>query len=300
MMPVIRPWDARPAAEWPRRPSGGLHGGTLPHGGRERWYLLHVPAGAEPGRPIPLVLNIHGGGGNPAQQRNDSGMDAVAEREGFLVLYPAGTGPLPFRFLTFNAGLCCGYARDHGVDDTGFICRLLDEISRLFPVDPARVYAAGFSNGAFLCHLLAAERADRLSGIATVSGVIGFDPAGKQPSRPVPVIHFHGLLDGHVPYRGGVGERAAEKTARMSADETVRRWAAWNGCPPEPSEETRVGAAVRRRYGPGSGGSEVVLWTLENGGHTWPGGRSTLPEAMAGPVSRDIDASELAWKFFRS
>src|SRR5262245_34915919 len=124
----------------------GDHARTLAHGGRERSYLLHVPAGAG-AAPRPLLLGFHGGGGNaPGFQRN-AGLDRLADRDGWLVAYPYGTNRLfDARLLTWNAGGCCGYAQDAGVDDVGFALAVIDDVARAAPVDRTRVYATGHSN----------------------------------------------------------------------------------------------------------------------------------------------------------
>src|SRR5262249_13324839 len=120
------------------------------HDGRKRRYLVHAPPAAAAGRPLPVVLGFHGGGGRAESFRTMSRLSEVADRHGFLVVYPDGTGRWA-NVLTFNAGRCCGYAAEQQVDDVGFVRRLLDELPRLYPVDPRRVYATGMSNGAMLC-----------------------------------------------------------------------------------------------------------------------------------------------------
>ena len=267
--------------------------------GRSRWYSVHIPAGYDKAKPAPLVLNFHGGGGNPTQQRHDSCLDETADRNGFIVVYPAGTGMFPRRLLTYNGGICCGYAKNNNVDDVGFTKAVLADVARFVPYDAKRVYASGFSNGGFLCYRLACEMPGPFAAIAVVSAVqgIGFDAHRDGP--PVPLMHIHGLLDHNVNYHGGVGENAMEKTERPSVAETLQYWLARNRCRKEAFEETRKGAAVCRRFKPDAGGAPVVLWTMENGGHTWPGGRSTLPESMVGPINQDVSASELIWDFFK-
>lgn len=270
------------------------------YGGRERFYELHVPEGYIKDRPSALVLNFHGGGGNPSQERNDSQMDRVSEIGNFIVVYPAGTGKFQERFLTFNAGICCGYAKENEVDDVGFTMAVLDDVAKFFHIDQRRVYATGFSNGAFLCYRLAFELSNRIAAIAPVSGVIGIDRFKYTPSRPVPLVHFHGLKDMNVVYQGGVGPKAQEKIHRLSVAESIDYWVEYNGCVEDKAKEMRKGMAVRKVYSSGKEGAEVVLWTLEDGGHAWPGGKSSLPEQMVGRLNKDINASELIWEFFQA
>ncbi len=267
-----------------------------------RYYLVHVPRGYDKGTATAVVLNFHGGGGNPVQQRNDSGMDPVSDANGFIVVYPAGTGQLSEdRFLFWNAGVGDNYATKLGVDDIGFVKAMLDDLERLFHVEPKKIYATGFSNGAFFSYRLACELSSQIAAVAPVSGTLGADLKRfvKAPSRPVSIIHFHGKQDTFCPYAGGPGKGGLESVALPGAEKTIQFWVAFDGCQPKPVEELRKGRAVCRRYGGGKDKSEVVLWTLEDGGHTWPGGESTLPVGIAGPINHDISATELMWKFFQ-
>jgi len=92
------------------------------------------------------VLSFHGGGGSARGTQDYTGTDAIADREGFHRRVSRGTGVLPRRLHTWNAGTCCGYARDHHVDDVGFVRALLDDLARRTPIDQRRVYATGLSN----------------------------------------------------------------------------------------------------------------------------------------------------------
>lgn len=269
---------------------------TLKHGNLDRWYAVHVPPCEAPPSGWPVVMNWHGGGGNPDQQRNDSKMDDVADQHGFLVVYPAGTGIARERLLTFNAGICCGYAREHGIDDVGFAEAVLTDLAGYFPLDTRRIFSTGFSNGGFMTYRLACERPKLFAAIACVAGVLGVDP--RDHGSPVPLIHFHGLQDQNVAFAGGIGPRAIEKVPRRSVPDTIRLWTERNVCEPKPAREQRVGAAVLKVFSPIGGGAPVEWWTLEDGGHTWPGGASTLPESFVGSINRDISASELQWDFF--
>src|SRR5262249_31377905 len=116
---------------------------SLTHAGRVRAYLLHVPPQAADKKPLAVVVNFHGGRGTAKGQKEWSGLDAVADREGFLAVYPDGTGRFGRRLLTWNAGTCCGYARTNAVDDVGFVLTLLADLATRTPVDHTRVYATG-------------------------------------------------------------------------------------------------------------------------------------------------------------
>ncbi|MBI4254273.1 MAG: alpha/beta fold hydrolase, partial [Candidatus Rokubacteria bacterium] len=132
---------------------------TLTVGGQPRTYRLHLPPRARERGPLPVVVAFHGGGGNAAGFKAYAGLDALADREGFVVVYPDGSGRLGRRLLTWNAGTCCGAAAAQNVDDVGFVLALLRDLARDLPLDPARVYATGHSNGAMMAYRLAIEAA---------------------------------------------------------------------------------------------------------------------------------------------
>ncbi len=290
--------DRRRPAEPQRPAASGTEERSLTVGKRDRFYELYVPSGYEKGTPAPVVMVWHGGGGFPAAVAKQSHMNEVAEKHGFLVVYPAGSGVFSKKLLTFNAGACCGYASKKDVDDVEFAVAVLDDLAKDYSIDRKRVYSTGISNGAMISYRLACEIPDRIAAIGPVSGVLGV-PCSKS-GRPVPVIHFHGTADENSPYGGGKGEHSVSKVDFRSAPDTVRFFMQRNGCPKEPASTRAKGSATEYRYGPCRGGSEVVFWSIKGGGHSWPGGdwASRLEGRVVGPVNRDIFASELMWQFF--
>jgi polyhydroxybutyrate depolymerase len=275
----------------------GDHVRHLNFGGRDRFAEIHVPPGYRKGTPTPVVMVWHGGGGFPGAMRKQSGMDAVSDRHGFLVVYPAGTGTRKERLLTFNAGACCDYAVKENIDDVGFTVALLQDLGSIYSIDPARVYSTGLSNGALMSYRLACELSDRIAAIAPVAGTLGIDRCA--PRRAVSVMEFHGLADNNLPFAGGVGSRSVSRVNFRPVTDTIQTFVCLNSCPETP-KALKKGASVAQIYGPCRDGSEVVLWTIEGAGHTWPGGETTLLEKpIVGPVSRDISASEEMWEFFQ-
>jgi polyhydroxybutyrate depolymerase len=271
----------------------------LQTGDRERYYDLRIPASLPEHPPATLVLNFHGGGGNPRQHRDDSQFDALAEEDGFLLVYPAGTSPMG-NFLTWNIGLSPTFATRQNVDDIGYVRAILADLSRMVPVDPRRVFATGFSQGATLCYRLACELSTVIAAIAPVSGVMHVPESERHPERPIPILHFHGRQDPLVLYQGGPAETPAGIIDRPGVEDTIRWWVKQNGLPETPSAQERRGQAELVRFGPAHGGADVSLWTLQDGGHTWPGGRSSLPEERAGRINHDISATRLIGEFFRN
>jgi polyhydroxybutyrate depolymerase len=185
------------------------------------------------------------------------------------------------------------------VDDVRFVSALLDDLGTHVAVDEQRIYATGISNGGLMSFLLAAHLSDRIAAVAPISGQLGLD-AVDAPPRAVPIIYFHGLADEHAQYQGGYGPRSMSKTNFAPVVQVISGWAAHHGCPAAPTSAKTIGMAVMSGYGPCRDGSEVVLWTLKDGGHTWPGGRmSEFEERLGlGHINRDIAASEVMWEFF--
>ncbi len=253
---------------------------TLSVGGLDRSFLLHVPSGYDRA-PTALVLNFHGFTSNAEQQEYFSVMSEAADREGFAVAYPEGTG-VP---ASFNAGACCGSAVEQDVDDVGFASAIIDAVGDEVCLDTARVYATGFSNGGFLSHRLGCELSDRIAAIAPVSGVMGMPECA--PSRPVPVLHFHGTLDGLVPFEGG------GITGFQSVEQTIDDWAERDGCSGEPQVSFDQGDAHCEIRDACDQGSAVELCVIDGGGHTWPGGR-----VPGGKTSTDLSATDRMWQFF--
>jgi polyhydroxybutyrate depolymerase len=303
------------AAEVEPRPSPGCEGGggdgaaggaietgahvevDLPTS--SRGYLRYVPEVAADG-PRPLVIDLHGYLSGSSIQVQLSAMDAVADREGFVLVTPEGTG-----FLThWNA-----VPQPSLTDDIGFIRSVIAAVGDDLCIDEARTYVQGFSNGAFLASLLGCRLADQVAAIAAVAGLLL--PEGCAPVVPVPVLAIHGTDDRFVSYEGS--PNAALDTLEFDAvsrlaftdlpfapvERTAQSWAALDGCDPEPEERTTAPGIATTSYGGCAGGAEVVLHTVEGGGHTWPSSAFTeLSASILGPTTTELDASAEIWAFF--
>jgi len=293
----------------PLRLAPGDHEFGLQHQGRDRHYLVHVPPQVREALPLPVVLNFHGGGSNAAAQKDYSGMDRTADQEGFLVVYPDGSGPRTSRFLTWNAGRCCGYAMEQDIDDVGFVLALLDDLARRTPVDRSRIYATGLSNGAMMAYRMAVDAADHIAAIAPVAGAMGVE--GGTPARPIPVLHIHSVDDPRALYEGGEGPPfpwTDRTVVHKPVEEAIREWVEFDGCPTQPTieativaEEGRADAghtATRYRYASCEGSAEVVFWQLTGAGHVWPAGQQDHLEQILGRSTQVIDANEVIWSFF--
>jgi len=279
--------------------TAGDHARSLAVDGRQRSYLVHVPESADKSRAWPVVLAFHGGGSNATQMVRFCGLNDQADKSGFVVVYPDGTGRTE-QLHTWNAGNCCAYAMTQKIDDVKFTRMLLDDLAKVLLVDQRRVYATGMSNGAMFCYHLASELSDRIAAIAPVSGPMGTRDC--HPKRPVSVLHFHGTDDQFAPFAGGRGESSLSGTDFLSVDYSLNRWIKANGCSEKPRvEELPVEVddgtrATRKTWGEGQEGAEAVLIRIQGAGHTWPG-RTPLLRRL-GKSTRNVDANSLMWEFF--
>ncbi|MBN1920000.1 MAG: dienelactone hydrolase family protein [Anaerolineae bacterium] len=266
---------------------------TLTHAGRERSYIVHVPPGYDPARATPVVLVFHGGGGYAENARTMTGFDAVADAEGFIVVYPNGTGRRSDRLLTWNGGRCCGYAMEQNVDDVGFVRALLADLEAIANVDARRIYATGMSNGAIMSYRLACELADVIAAIGPVAATQNLDAC--TPSRPVPVLHIHGDADKHAPYAGGVGAESLVGIPFEPVETTIEFWVGHNGCASTP-QVTQNGSIRHTVYNGCQQDAAVELYTVVGSGHAWPGGQ---PGWKGGDVpTTELNASQVIWDFF--
>ena len=263
----------------------GVSENTLLSGGLERYYITYVPSGYDPSEPAALVLTLHGFGGNAAQQEQYSGWDEIAERENFIVVHPQGT-QFPRRWHGYRNDVY--YMRNQGADDVQFFRDLLDRLNADYCIDPARVYVNGLSNGGGMTYRLACELADRFAAVGIVAGAIA-DDESCAPARPVPVMVFHGMGDPVVDYEGSEDLTGVE--------DWVENWAERNQCDAAP-EALPVQGDVRGIVYPNcADNADVILYTIDEGGHTWPGSEPLLP-MLIGPTTQDIHASEALWQFF--
>jgi polyhydroxybutyrate depolymerase len=263
-----------------------VQGSVRTDDGRERTYSLYVPATLLDDHPVPLLVAFHGGGGSGSQFARASGFDAIADEEGFLVVFPDGaTG-------TWNAGGCCGVAEREGVDDVAFVRRLIEEIAADHDVDADRVYVAGHSNGAMLAYRLACELGDVVAAAGAQSGGLEVDRCA--PARPVSLIHLHGTADPRVPYGGGVGPDSRVGNDFRSAPESAGIVAAADGCDPDPAEAADPDNGAVRTTTWSCPDAAVELVTVEGAGHGWFGSDRA---ARLGNESAGVVSSRLIWEF---
>jgi polyhydroxybutyrate depolymerase len=265
---------------------------TLTVSGVERTYLVH--AGTNATHPA-LVLIFHGGGGQGAGMARISGFDAVADRNGFVAIYPDGIN----RHWNDARGLA---GRD--ADDLAFVKAIIARAIAENHVDPKRVYATGISNGGFFSYRLACDLSDQIAAIAPVAAAMPTALAATcKPARSVPIVSFSGTADPLVPYEGGtIGFRRRGQLGEvMPAQKSFTLWQQLDRCSPQtasapaPGDHSDYPVTLTNACE-----GRLRLYTIAGGGHTWPGGVQYLPAPIVGPTVGSLDASAIIWDFFRS
>jgi polyhydroxybutyrate depolymerase len=278
--------------------------------GVDRGYVVHMPPQAAAGEPLPVVLNFHGAGSNGKQQEHYSKMDAAADRDGFIAVYPNGSSRFGSHY-TWNAGFCCLYAMTHRIDDVGFVIALIGDLAARTPIEPRRVYATGISNGAMMCYRLATQASSHIAAIAPVAGTMV--TTTFMPDHPMPIMHFHSVDDPYVRYQGGIGNAVASLFGRnagtVGIEKMLSKWIEYDGCPNEPQvsptisgkpDTSDAGITVTRyQWSPCRNGTEIVLWKFTGSGHVWPGGIQNRFVHFLGRSTNLIDANEEMWRFFQ-
>jgi len=271
----------------------GVHQMTISHDGQERSYRLFVPSSASEAKALPLVLNFHGLSGTADGQANASGLEDLAESDGFVAAHPQGT--LNDDGLTF-----WDFLDTAPVDDVSFISAVIDDIGTAICIDAVRVYAMGHSNGGYLSSRLACDLSERITAVATVAATI--HPDDCTPPRSVPLVAFHGTGDNIVPFDGGpslfLGGQTADQFEPSNPQEQfldylfglsipteVEEWADHNGCERTPETQLVDEAVNTSVISYQNCAAPTLLYVIEGGGHGWPTPHDS------------IDATTTAWAF---
>lgn len=268
----------------------------------DRNYLLYSPASYSEQTPSALIVVLHGGHGDAGKTADRTGFKPLADQEGFLVLYPEAAEK------HWNDGR---KTTASNIDDVAFINALIDHVAKQRQIDKQRVYVTGLSNGGMMTQRLACESPQRFSAFASVIANLPVSmKAVCKPGQPVSMMLINGTDDPLMPYAGGEirkGRRIGLGGTVVSVQETVRFWADNSHCQgsgdvanlpdKDTSDDTRIN---KTRFTDCYRGSEVVFYSVEGGGHTWPGSNiKPLLRRISGNVSRDMNASEVIWNFFQ-
>ncbi len=280
-----------------------LEQGSLELDGLQREYFVHVPLRRSPQSAMGVVFALHGGAGRAKQFADYLNFDEHAESRNLLIVYPQGFE----RHWNDGRPDVAYESHDRNIDDVGFLRAVLEQLASLYPIDRRRVFAAGISNGGMMSLRLACEAADVFAGVAIVTASFPLTTYKScNPGRTVAIMLMNGTEDPLVPYNGGeirLGRRTFGEV--RSTEETFARWIDLNGCEgrpvvasltdADPDDGSRV---TVERYLPCRDGSEVALYRVEGGGHTWPGLPGYLPRWIIGRSNGDIDGTRHILDFF--
>jgi polyhydroxybutyrate depolymerase len=244
-------------------------------GSTTRVARVHVPASYDPHKATPLLFDVHGRTQNASGEMSLTNSKAKADAKGFIVVFPeSGVSP-----TAWNSGSCCDPASTNNVDDTAFMTKLLEDAESKLCIDPKRVYMMGMSNGGYESHRIGCELADKFAAVGPVAGLLLFQ--GCAPSRPVPIMMVNGTADSLSQY--------------SYVASGVDFWKGKNKCTTMQQTYSN-GDATCVTYGGCMNNADVVLCTIQDGGHQWPGGGTTLP--FLGKKSDNLDTTSALWDFF--
>lgn len=269
--------------------------GTIVSSGETRHYLLYVPRTYDRSKPTPLVISLHPAASWPALQMEVSRWNDLADEHGFIVVYPAGTKPFS-KAQGSGPKIWRTGPRSLG-SDVQFISDLIDKLEAEYNIDPARIYVNGFSQGGGMTFVLSCRLSHRIAAVGTVAAAEERSWDWCNDSTPVPMVAFHGTADPMVPYRGGRSRDPFNPVIFPDVRDWAANWARRNRCSGDPVETPITTSVGRLSYTNCSENADVILYTVEGGGHSWPGGKP-LPEWFVGRTTHDINASSVMWEFF--
>ena len=258
-----------------------------------RTYLMYVPLSYVPGRAVPLLISLHGFSESGEYQNSLANFKPIADTANFIIAMPDGQpNPQMYNYVGWNI-----FPTSSGVDDPGFIKKLIDKLSTEYTIDANRIYLTGHSAGAIMSYELACSMSDKIAAIAPVNGfMFPSFVSGCSPKHPVPVMEIHGTAD---PVRNWKGEGAVTQAVNM--DTLINYWVRFNGCNTVPKYDSVPNIntsdncwAQHYTYSGGRLGSSVEFYKIINGGHTWPG--STVMEPY-GNTNKDFNACAVIWRF---
>jgi len=273
--------------------------------GYNRIFITHIPPGYTSSDSVPLVFVLHGGGGTADGMISFSEFDIVSDTAGFLVVFPQGAVPASIGGFTWADGR--GTPADTaGIDDVGFISALTDHLNSNYEIIDSKIYACGMSNGGFMSQRLAVELNNRIAAVASVGSTIDSSQVSiYQPPLPIPVMLINGVNDPFVPFYGGPVNGGHGYA--ISSFDLLDFWVQKNNCIGQidsiqlPDIVPSESSTVTKYYNiNGDCNSQVVLYKVNGGGHTWPGVPNFVYELIAGQTNEDIHASTEIWQFFKN
>lgn len=278
---------------------------SIVHQNYQRKFMVHLPPDFSLATQRPLVLSLHGGTGNMLNAQGFSMLNPVSDQHDFVIAWPQGYGVAPPGFSWADGRNTS--ADQAGIDDVGFINKLVDTLVTRFNIDNQKIYICGFSNGGFMVQRLACELPDKFAAMASLGSSMDIVLYQNcNPSKPIPMAFFNGTADPAVPFEGGSMQNPLV-TPVVSVEAMVQFWVTHNNC--ETAEPvfnfpdifvTDNSTAELYNYTNCSCNADVTFYKLLNGGHTWPGVFIASQAAVLGNTNRDINASDELWNFFNN
>lgn len=277
---------------------------ALEHQGIKRKYLVHFPDTYNGQENLPLVLFLHGAGSNAYLSSKGYGWTEKADEESFIAVFPEATAidpQLPSQFLlnpnVWNDGL---NPKRNNVNDSAFLRKVVEEVSRNYPVDLQRIYAAGFSNGGSMALRAALESPRLFTAVASAMGQL-YIPKPWASKAPPSMFFIIGEKDPFNPLDGGeVHSFWGGKTLKPSPFNTVNTWLKLLKIDKALSQSSKYSGIKTTQYGPNGSGQEAVFVSIDEQGHEWPGAPRHLPEMFTGKNVKNYRATDEIWDFFKS
>lgn len=277
---------------------------TIKYGGLDRDYLVHLPPNFDKLSSLPVVIQLHGGGGKAAQMDKLTRFQALGDKENFIVVAPDG---IESQWNDAKEGATYRAAVEN-IDDVGFISAMIDQLKKNLNIDLKRVYVTGISNGGMMTLRIAAQLSGKVASVAAVAGSMSNTlMSASYPQRAISAMMINGTADPLVHIEGGDITAFGRVTGQVAAPAAaVRFWVEKNGCPSAavkdelPDINSEDGSKVTRETYTGCrDGVEVIYYIIQGGGHTWPGGPQYLADTVIGKTNRDFDATKTIWEFFK-
>lgn len=280
---------------------------SIVHQTYQRKFTIHTPTGFTNSTPVPVVFMLHGGGGTMTNGQGFTNLNSVSNLNGFLAVYPQGYGVIPSGGFSWADGR--GTSADiAGIDDLGFIDKLLDTLIAKYSIDTNKIYICGFSNGGFMTQRFACQQNQRFAAMASLGSIMDTTLfASCNPSRPIPMLFMLGTADPFVPYNGGPMIGSGPVPPIVGIDTLINFWKVNNNCVTSNTPIngpnivlTDSSTVTIFNYTNCSCNSDISFYRINGGGHTWPGVEIPSYEIIAGQTNEDIQASVELWNFFNA
>lgn len=266
-------------------------------------YSTIVPSSYSNSKKFPLVILLHGAGGNGEVYLNKTAWAEKAEREGFIAVAPNGLpakmdrkARFTFNPRLWNSGVLSPDSPRSKIDDVVFFKKLLEKLYSQYQIDRSKVFLTGHSNGGGMVFYLATKLSKEIKAIAPVASALWIKEAETEIN--VPTLYILGEADPALPLQGGERKTPWGKSLVPSHQESIDTWAKILGCSKE-NKLIRNSSAVKIYQYCISNKKKFFVYSLEGHGHEWPGGERMLPAFKTGEMIKGFKATEVIWDFFK-